>query len=609
MTPDTIQSLSSPWMGKDVPREPVKGEQSGDESEAAIRDACNRRYGWLYTDRESWRTHWRDVADFILPRRGRLFVTPNEGSRGSRANHKILDSSATKACRVLAAGMLSGLTSPSRPWFVLGLEDPDMSEHAPVRAWLDLVRQRMLILLGRSNFYTALHALYEEQGAFGTGVLLETEDLVQGRFVGIRFYQMQVGEYLLGNSSRLDVDTLYRDYLMTVSQLVEQFGLDKCSSAVQALFRAGNFGAEREVVHAIEPNLAHVPALRGRLPPGWSSGFDRSFPWRSVYYERGGGEGLLALSGYHEQPFMTPRWSVYGNDAYGRGPGMDALPDVRGLQLMQRRLAEGTAKLVNPPLKAPLRMQTENAAIDGLPGGITFFTAESEGRIEALYQLAFRPEAMQPLIADARRLIDGAFFKDLFLMISQMDGQPVTAEEIKVRQEEKMLMLGPVVERNQNELLDPVISRTFAIMLRHGLFPAPPKEMQGQRLDVSYVSVLAQAQRVASTTGLERLVAFVGSLAGARPDVLNKLDVNEAVDQMGEALLVPSKVIVPTDQALATTAKMHAEAQQQQQAAQAQQQGMAAVTAAQNLSQTDVGGGQNALAAILGNGPSPGAPA
>ncbi len=590
----------------------VNSAQPRGESDQELRDWCVNRWGMLRTERESWRLHWLDLAAHIAPRRGRMLTLPNSGARGRKAGHKIINSTATQAANTLASGMLTGLTSPAHRWFVLAVEDEALNQQTEVRAWLDLVTSRVLSVMASSNVYSALHTLYGDQGVFGQGVMLVDEDLdARGRFNGIRCYSMEPGQFLLANSSRMEPTTLYRDFVLNVGQMVEQFGFDNCSKAVQDLYRSNQLTAEREILHVIEPNPRHTHNALPPAPAGWSRGFAKGWPYRCVYLELGGdSDRLLGQGGYHEQPFVAPRWKSFGNDVYGRSPGMDALADVRTLQSLERAMAEGVGKLVNPPLVAPLSMEHE--PISALPGGINFLGPEAYGKIGELYQVKFRPEMLQPLIRDKERLIKEAFFADLFLMISQMEGaQPVTAEEIRARQGEKLLMLGPVVERNQTELINPLIARVIAILTRWKLIPRPPRALQGRGLEVQCVSPLAAAQRATATTSIEQLVAFAGRLASNptwEPIVSAKISPEKALDAMADALMVPTGVLVDDDDAME---QVQARAQQKQ-AQQAAQNAMAAVQGAQTLSQTDVGGGQNALSAMLGGsglGGSGGAPA
>jgi hypothetical protein len=115
-------------------------------------------------------------------------------------------------------------------------------------------------------------------------------------------------------------------------------------------------------------------------------------------------------------------------------------------------------------------------------------------------------------IADDRQMIEACFFSDLFNLFSTINTRSMPVEAVAAMQDEKLLQLGPVLERLNDEFLDPFVDRTFNIMARRNLFPEPPEELQGTPLKVEYVSILAQAQKSIGSTALSALLALLGIL-------------------------------------------------------------------------------------------------
>ncbi len=547
-----------------------------------LRKYLDRRLVSLRTDRWSYWQHWRQLSDFILPRRGRYLMSPNQATRGDPVGSRMINETPIFALRTLAAGLMAGLTSPARPWFRLTLRDIDSVDNTPVRLWLDEVTKRILNVLSQSNAYNALHVIYEELGCFGTGCMLVETDYEDV----IRCQTLTAGEYYLASSGRNEIDTLYREYVLTVGQVVERFGLTAASPQVKSLWISGQLDKEINVAQAIEPNddrAPQIPGLRGRK-------------YRSIIWEWGQSQTLvLELKGYYELPFCAPRWHVIGNDSYGRSPGMEALGSSKMLQQLEKRTAQAIDKVLNPPMVADVSMKNEPASL--LPGGVTYVANMQASGFKPAYQVPPDIRGAEEKIAKCEDRINRAFFADLFLMISQLDTVR-TATEIIERKQEKMLMLGPFLERSQFELINPFIDRTFAIMFRAGLVPPPPPEIGGNALNIECVSTLADAQKSTATTGIERLVAFVGNLAAAKPDTLDNVDFDEAVREYADLIGVTQKLIVAQQK---RDAARKARAQQMA-AAQQAQLAMAGVKGAKTLSETDVGGGQNALQKMLGNG-------
>ena len=538
-----------------------------------IIEKMRSRKSALTTERSSFVPHWQEIAEFISTRTSRFLR--NDRNRGDKVNQKIINETATLALRTLESGLMAGMSSPARPWFVLGPPDPEMREFGPVKDWLDTVTRLMREVFSRSNLYSALPKQYSSLGAYATGAfgLLEDEKEV------VRCYPFPLGSYMIDCNERMNVDTLYREFSMTVRQMVGKFGAENVSPAVKSMWDNGNYGAWIPVVHAIEPNLARLP---GKLDA-------RDKPYLSVYYEEGQ-DKPMRLSGFDEFPAIVSRWHVNGEDAWGtRCPGMDALGSVKALQLEERRKYQAMDKIVNGPVNADATLR--NTGADLLPGGVNWIPnlSQSAGAaIRPVYDIdASIIDVLRQDIMEVTHRIRRCFFEDLMLMLSQGDNPEMTAREIEERHQEKVLVLGPMMEQQNDDLFDPLIDRTFNIMLRRGMFPPPPEELQGLPLRVEYTSVMAQSQKLIGIGGIERFVGFVGNLAQMRPDALDKADIDQAIDEYGDMLGIPSKIIVPDEKVQAIRAQ-RAQQQQMQQMAEMAPALSQGAQAAKTLSETNV---------------------
>lgn len=530
-----------------------------------------KRLSALRNERSSWEAHWRELAEYFLPRKGRWLF--NNVNKGDKRNQLLIDSEPRIAARTLSSGMMAGLTSPARPWFRLVTPDPEMMEFGPVKQWLYDVERRMRDVFSKSNLYNALPTVYGEMGVFGVCPMLGLEDV---RSV-IRFYPLTVGSYYLAQNERLSVDTLYREVNMTVRQCVRQFGIDAVSQTVRNLWSSGATEQWIRVVHVIEPNEARNVTRAD----------NRNMPFASCWFEAGDGQGvkMLRQSGFHEFPVMSPRWDPTAEDVYSGSPGMDALGDAKALQHQQKQKAKAIDKHVDPPMQAPTSLRNQRASL--LPGDVTYVDVQSgmQGFVPA-YQIKPEIQALLLDLQEMRDRISRVFYADLFLMLAMSDKRDMTATEVAERHEEKLLMLGPVLERLNDELLDPLIDRTFAVMFRAGLLPPPPQELEGVDIKVEYISILAQAQRMVGLGAVDRLYGFAGSIAQADPSVLDKLDHDQAIDEYGEMLGVPPG-IVRSDDAVVAIRRQRAQVQAAATAAQAAP-GMA--KAAKDLAETPVDG-------------------
>lgn len=554
----------------------------------------------LELERSSFITHWRELADFILPRRPRFETT--DVNRGEKRSQKIIDSTGTYSANTLRSGMMSGITSPARPWFKLTTQDPELSEYGPVKNWLDLVQNRMNTSMLRSNLYNTLPTVYGDLGVFGTSCMFIDED-----FTGDVFSTMAIpiGSYSIATNGRGRVNVYFREFRMTVRQLVEAFGSkvngnwdwSNFSTHVKNLWDNANYEAWVDVCHVIQPNKDHDP-----------NKLDSKFKkFSSCYYERGTTSSknasysqgpddtkFLRESGYDYFPILAPRWEVTGEDVYATMcPGMIALGDIKALQLGEKRIAQAIEKKINPPLKGPSSLRTQKVSL--LPGDITY-TDDRNGvqGLSPVHEVDFSIQEAEAKQEQMRSRIQRAFYEDLFLMLASSDRRQITAREIDERHEEKLLALGPVLEQLNQDLLDPLIDIVFDFHLRQELIPPPPEELQGTNLKVEYVSIMAQAQKLVGISGIERFAGFVGQVAAVNPGVLDKVDMDQMVDVYADIVSV-SPTIIRTDEDVAGIRAQQQQAIQAQQKMEAMKQGAGA---AKDLSQTDMEG-DNALTRML----------
>jgi len=524
-----------------------------------------RRLAEMMTERASWDKHWRDLIDNFSPRRGKFMTT--DRNKGAKRN-TLTNNTPLFARRVLVSGLMTGITSPARPWFRLSPPDPDMDEFGPVREWLDTVERLMYKVFTSSNLYKALPLIYEEAGVIGTSAMIMEDDFDNV----VRFTNFTAGEYVIDIDGKLKVDTFGREYEMTVHQLISEFGYDNVSKTVQNLFDAGTYGSWIKVTHLIEP-VTNMEFDDFKL--------DAKFKWRSIYYEPGrdglGSQGkYLRIKGYEDFPILAPRWDAKAGDIYGFSPGMDALGDSRALQVQEREKGKAIAKMVAPPTTAPSALKNSNVSL--LPGANNF-SDDPNNVFRPIYQVNPRVNELSADIQLTEDRINRAFYVDLFLLISRQDDVR-TATEINARQEEKLLQLGPVLEGMHDELLDPLIDNTFARLVRLSeagwrdpdqiqMLPPPPDELMGSEIKVDYISVLAQAQKLVSTGAMERWVGFTGQVASMLPHVLDKINGDEVIERMADDLGVPNNLVVSDEEV--------------QQKREAQAKAQAAATDAQNM--------------------------
>lgn len=566
---------------------------------AADINALTRRYEALRTERGGWDTAWKTLAELFLPCRWRS-DTDETAHQSPKLNSRLVNSAGVLALRTLAAGMQGGMTSPVRPWFRLTTKGADADRVPGLRAWLEEVTARMQRVLHESNFYNAAHGLYGDLGTFGTGLLIETADED-----GIHFHLVRAGEYVLDINGRNEVDTFFRRLHMTARQIVDQWGESAVPESVRQAAKKenGQGGVARfTVIHGVFPRKDYVG--QGGIGP-------ESKPFASVYWLHdacAGSRGrVLSEGGYDSFPAFAPRWSVNGADVYGRSPAMDVTPDCKMLQAMTATLRKMQHKIADPPLAVDASLRAFGVGIT--PGALNFVDMggiTSGGMPIAPIQQP-EPQALNYTmqgIQSVEKIIHDGLYVDLFRMLIDDDRRQITATEIQAKQQEKMILIGPVVERLHKELLEPLITRTYMLMGQYGALPPLPEGVTYAELDVSFESVLAQAQKLTATSAIDQGMAFVFQTAQAAPDALDVLDTDAMVKSYLDRVGMPEGC-VRDERAVRSIRQSRAQAQAQQQqqaeALVAAKQAVDMTAAAKNLGQTPVGAdGQTLMNTILG---------
>lgn len=589
-------------------REPVEVERAPETN----RDWLEVIYPHLQSQLEaarnwrwSWWVHWARIARVCLPYRWKWFVTQNLMNRGNPVNDDIVNTTPVRSLRICGAGLLNGLMSRSRPWFRFDPAVPGAEVDTEGRAWLDDAADRVLTVLAGSNFYSAAYQVCEDVSAFATSPMIVYEDYEDL----IRCYVPVAGEYFCVAGGRNSVDTFYREFTFTTLQIVDFFGLENCPPEIRAAWEVGGAGLQTEhiVAHAIEPNYR----LRGRPGNPDVSPVPGVFPYREVYWLRNQPTPQpLSMRGFMDRPALVLRWSATSNDPYGRGsPGMDSLGDAQQLQTEELRKAEFLDKGVRPPMGADPAMENRPSTI--IPGGITYIHGAPGGKGAGFWPL-YQPEAawFGPITADIatieKRVRDG-FYEDVWMAVSSMEGvQPRNEYEISQRLAEKVQRLGPVIDLFEDEFAAPLLQRVVSIMRRARLFKPMPASLQRIGVKIEYTSMLRTMQRAAETALLERGFQLAMKIAPAAaqlglPNPARIINWDESFRIYLDRLGYPARG-VNSERSVQAADELRAKQAAIREAVQAAPQ---LAGAAQNLSNTDVGGGLNAVQLLMGNGSAP----
>lgn len=557
----------------------------------------DKKLGAMELEYSSFRSHHKELSEMGLPRRGRF--TPEDRNKGEVSRHRannIVNSRATYALRVATAGMLAGTQSPSQPWVEFWPKnDPDMREFGPVKEWIERHERDVRMTINASNYYRMAPLALAEILLFGTALMTQVRDPVEIS----RFFTHTCGSYYLAQNQNYEIDTFGRRLQMQTRQIVKQFGLENINATVRNQWDKGDYELWHDVAHMVEPN----PEQDERRPQS------RYKKWRSVYWQpqdRMDMQQLLSIKGFDRFPAYAPRWETTGEDIYATNcPGMTVLGDIKQLQMSEKRKAQAVDKMNNPPLQGPPSLQ--HIPVSSLAGGLTLFQGSDQQGLRPIFEIRPPVQELRFDIKEVEQRIDFGFMLDLFQAITNQEGvQPRNQMELMQINDERLLQMGPVLERVHNEWLNGVVDTTSEWLQQSGKTPPPPDVLGGEELELRYISPLAKAQEASKVSAIERVWGFAGSIAQMKqdPSVLDKLDADQSIDEYADAVGAPAKV-VRSDDVVSSLREQRAQAQAEQNAQAGlamagQAMGQVADTA-KTLSETPTGG-NNMLTELAGGG-------
>ena len=505
--------------------------------------ALDKRYQSLLSQRSNWEKHWQELADYMLPRKADI---TKQRTQGDKRTELIYDSTALHSVELLASSLHGMLTSPSTPWFSLQYRDSGLQSNDEANEWLETCSSQMYKALQRSNFQQEIHELYYDLVVFGTAsIFIEYED----KDDTLRFSARHIAEICISEDMTDKVDTVFRKFKMTARQIIQRFGKDNAPERVKKDSENDPY-VEHTIIHVVHPRSE----AKGK--------FAKDKPFASIYYHLDS-KVLLSESGFDSMPFCVPRMNKDSVSIWGRSPAMNALPDTKMLNKMSEGTIRAAQKQIDPPLMVPddgfiLPVRTT-------PGALNFYRTGTRDRLEPLQVGANNPLGLN-MEEQRRQAIREAFYVDQ--LITPQSGPRMTATQTLQLAEERMRILGPVLGRLQAELLQPLISRTFELLLRNRQLPEAPEMLQGQNIDIEYVSPLAKAQKLTDLQSTMRGLEVMMQMGEMIP-VADYIDTDGLIKYIAEVTGMPAKVLRSEDEI--AELKEQKEAQMAQQAQQQEQ--------------------------------------
>lgn len=487
-----------------------------------------------------------EIGKLILPSRGLFRGEETESLRDAN----LFNPAAQRALRKAAAGMTQAITPASDPWFRHAFLSRADREATGGNEYVDTVDARIRAVLSAGSFYQAVHAFNKELLAFGCALLsCESSPLTVARFAC-----QTCGTYAVALDADRMLACVARRLKMTPRDLAERFGRDRLSDVTQKMLEDKPY-APVEVVHVVRRRENADASRRDGL----------NMPFASYWYEESG-EGLLHEGGFRSMPFFFTVWEE-ARGIYGTGPGDEALADQKGIEAWELRKAVGIEKMIDPPLLAPGTLKRH---VRAAPGEVVSDSAATRNNaLRPLYEVNFGPavQYVQQEVQQISMRLEDVMMANIFANMS-LETRPagMTMTEYMDRRRRSAELMGPTVSSYEPRVLNPLIERVFALLDEAGMLPPPPDGLSGwATLNVSYQSPMAQILEQSGAVATAQFMEQVAPLARVNPEIFDKLDTDQMVDELAQRMGVPASII-RSDEQVAAIRQQRAEAQAAQQA-------------------------------------------
>lgn len=511
----------------------------------------------MVVDRSTFDNLYEDVSRFIFPQRARI---NSKTSQGEDRTLEIYDSTATNSAFIAASATQGSIVPSTIKWFNMRLSIREMEQLEGVKEWLHSLTIATLDAINGSNFQTEIQEVFLDLYGYGTGCVFVGQRSVNVArttgFRGLHFKSTQPGYYCISENEDGLVDRIFRDFRLSSGAIVSMFGEERLPRKVRECLDKDRPTEMHDITHYVGPREGIDPLNVDPDAPV------NKMPWESAFILLGEGE-MLGESGFFQFPYMVPRWSKMSGELFGRGPGINCLPDVRTLNRAVELKFGAVEKAIDPPMGVLHRGVMGN--IDIRARGKTILRSK-----DAVFPLHQHPnfQAAQMNEMELKDSIRRAFFIDQ-IQLPPMGHTPATATEIAGRFETMQRILGPTFGRIQFELFNPMLGVVASTLIREGVVPPPPEELmdaleeEGLSLEFEYEGPLTRAQQFQDVENIQRAATILASLAELFPGITRYFDDEEA----GKAILASSSVppaIVRTEEEVQAMREAAEQAQQQQ---------------------------------------------
>ena len=487
-----------------------------------------RRFDQMNEEKSNWTNLFDEVLELYLPRKSFVFDKTTQGQKKTR----VVSSVGIQANEVHANALHSFLTNPTVQFFEYYTGDPQIDTDIEVKKFLDMRTELAHSVLNESNFHTEVHENYLDLGVLGTDVLRMEDDKDQI----IRFEARPIYDYVIAENPYGVVDQVGREKLFTGDNIVRKYGTDWIEK-----FYADSPGMAQDFIQKLLKDTRQKFKIIEFIQPKEIYKnhkikiINRPFVMATVFAEK---NMLIKQNGYNEELYAVSRLTKSSHEVYGRSHAMKTLPDMLSLNELQRVVIQGAQMNSKPPV-----VLTDDGGYPGFrmhPGAVNYRRPGADAPI------AFNPNSRHDIGVDMlERLttaVKNGFNND---KLELPNFQRATTLEVQAKRDEDLRSLSPMLARQHNEKLVPLVRRLDALCERAGIFKdlKIPKLLENKSIGIKYSSQIARVQKTVLAENANKWLASIQNAAQMNPEMIDNIDFDAFVKYQAFSLSAPSYLL------------------------------------------------------------------
>ena len=479
--------------------------------------------------RSQFEEHWSDLSRVLLPTRQGFTQTVVDGDYRME---NIFDGTPMQAARSLANTVGAMIRPEGQTLAEVKAQDDTLNQQGEVQEWMGRATEILdsHIRNPLARFRQATGEVDLDLVVMGTGIL----------FVGLAKSQ----ENLLYQSVHLkdgypmfddegNPYGMYRTKKMFIWQAELKFGKENLSKTVQEKIQNNQTDDKIDLMYWVGDRKNKT--IENPI-------FAKDFPIEELWMETQT-KHIIAEGGFHEFPFVIPRWDTTTGEEYGRSPGMVALPDSNTLQSMGETILVAGQRLADPPIMAPNDGAFQEVMT--YPGGISYYDVETAASVGGN---PFFPmisgnnlPVTRDMQTDIRNQVAAAFFKNILNL--PQGGPQMTATEIIQRKDEFIREVGPVFGRFQTDYNEPMVDRSFRLLMREEAFGEIPEMLTGQNIKFEFDLPVDKIKKQVQSAAASDWAMQVMQMAQIAPEAKHLVNVDALARFKADAASLPHDIM------------------------------------------------------------------